>query len=242
MTRKYQDGDAEFSLIRPGDSLPSEHGPVTSRDFHWVKGSLLERLRGRSVARSIEELKGGLELAAQYQHAAKAYEESRQALALAREQAAFLPIKLEQERQRLTAQLLAVQGELEEIVRRRELAQADHEILLLEREEQRLAMKLRIKKMKLKRRDMKAERQQRQPTAADRPTEDAPEAFGRYWATEQEVRRNRSAADERVEAIYRRAAAERRQLSDDELEEVDALTNAASGAEGEIRRRAAGDL
>ncbi len=240
MTRKYQDGDPGFSLMRPGDFLPSEHGPATGGDFSWVKGTWFERMRGRSIARSIAELKDGLELSTEYQQAAKAYEESRQALALAREQAAFSPMKLEQEKQRLQAQLLGIQGELEAIVYRRQLAQADHGIAMLEREEQRLAAKLRIKKQKLKRRELKAQRKKQVTPLDDAPTDDPPEAFRRFWSTEEEVRTNRSFADDRVGAIYRRAAAERRQLTDNELEEIDALTNAASGAESEIRRRAAG--
>src|SRR6266536_2678333 len=77
MTRKYQDGDPGFSLMRPGDFLPSEHGPATGGDFSWVKGTWFERMRGRSIARSIAELKDGLELSTEYQQAAKAYDESR---------------------------------------------------------------------------------------------------------------------------------------------------------------------
>ena len=56
-----------------------------------------------------------------------------------------------------------------------------------------------------------------------------------------EVRRNRSEADARISAIYTRAAAERRQLTAQELDEVAALTSAAAAAEDSVRRgRASG--
>jgi hypothetical protein len=58
----------------------------------------------------------------------------------------------------------------------------------------------------------------------------------------QEAKANLSEGERRIQAIYARAAAERRHLSDEELMEVDAIADAANAASAEVRRAAASDL
>jgi hypothetical protein len=71
---------------------------------------------------------------------------------------------------------------------------------------------------------------------------DAPEAFHRHYAANEEALRSRSEAQRRIDEIFLRAAAERRPLTDDEIQEVDAIADADRTSQAEIRRGAASDL
>ena len=68
------------------------------------------------------------------------------------------------------------------------------------------------------------------------------EVLGQAYATEREVHVTHAEADRRAQAIRDHAAAQGRDLTDDELEEMDMLEDAAAAAEGSIRRGEASDL
>jgi hypothetical protein len=72
--------------------------------------------------------------------------------------------------------------------------------------------------------------------------DEMPEPLRRHYATEQEVHANVTEAQRRAQAIRDRAAAQRRNLTNEEIEEIDALEDAAQAAADSIRRGAASDL
>jgi len=234
--------ERRVTVFPPGSNLPAQQpSPADGDDFDWVQSGFLARRRGHALARTIDELAGGLEIAAKYNIAAKAYEESRQALAHARDQASLLPLKLEVQRERLNAEILQGQAHFNRVLQAHrqaaEVAAADHEIDMLRREEERRRLKLCIAKLKLEKEGL---RPASGPTAP--AWGDGPEAFQRHFKTMQEAKRNVTEGQRRIETIYARAAAERRQLTDDELLEVDAIADAAQAAEDEVRRGGASDL
>jgi hypothetical protein len=69
-----------------------------------------------------------------------------------------------------------------------------------------------------------------------------PEPLARHFATEREVRHSTNEAGRRAQAIRARATAQGRELTDIEVEEIDMLENAATAAEGSIRRGEASDF
>src|SRR5439155_14014617 len=100
------------------------------------------------------------------------------------------------------------------------------------REEKRLQAKRRIKEAK---RALKQKGKSAEAPAA----KNGPEEFHRAYATEQRVRANLSEGETRIASIYQRAQAERRNLTPEEIEEIDAIADSASAAESDVRRRAA---
>jgi hypothetical protein len=116
--------------------------------------------------------------------------------------------------------------------RGREIEEENHRIELLKRDL--IALDLMVE---LKERITAA---RRSGNAA--PPDATPEAFRRHHAMAKEILRTRSAAQAAIDDIYLRAAAERRPLTDDEIEQIDALANADTGAEADVRRGAASDL
>jgi hypothetical protein len=116
--------------------------------------------------------------------------------------------------------------------RQREIEEESHRIELLKRDLIALDLMVEIRER------ITAARRLGNGTLADA----TPEAFRRHHAMAQEILRSRSAAQAKIDDIYLRAAAERRPLSDDEIEQVDALANADAGAEAEVRRGGASDL
>ena len=89
------------------------------------------------------------------------------------------------------------------------------------------------------RRDQQRQRR-RQAQAPEGP--DLPEPLARHYATERKVQTSRKRAEELAETVRQRAAAANRDLTDDEVEEIDALLSAAAGAEDTIRRGDATDF
>jgi hypothetical protein len=69
-----------------------------------------------------------------------------------------------------------------------------------------------------------------------------PEPLARHYATEQRVQTSRRRAERLIQETLQRAEAEGRELTDDEIEDIDALKNAAAGAEDTIRRGDATDF
>lgn len=230
------DDDDRVTIYPPGAPLPTEAGRQ-GREFTSVDTSWRVRRRGRALARTIQGLTGGLKITAEHTDAETALEKSRQELERVRGETALLPLQLERQRHELHRHLLTEQLRIEEMLaqhhRSTELAQADHELALAARKEEKLAAKLRRKRLKL---DLERLSERHEPPAED----DTPPEFRRHWKTEQRARANRSEAEQRIMAIYERARVERRGLSADEIEEVDALADAAEAAEADVRRRAAG--
>jgi hypothetical protein len=197
------------------------------------------RWRGRRFAKAVKEQAAGVVIATEYYTQAAAFERARQGLVLAHQEAALLPLKLETQRQQLQGQLLQGQVHLDAMLQERqqaaELAAAEHQIELLNRKSEKLEAKARIKNAKRALKDAGKKKR-------EAPVDDTPEEFRRHWQTEQRVRENRSEAQRRVAEIYDTARRERRNLSPDEIEEMDALADAAEAAEADVRRRAASGL
>ena len=78
------------------------------------------------------------------------YERARQDLVYVRAQADLLPVRVAQDRARLYADLVETGSELDALIQRRDLAQADHDIALLRREE-RIASKYAFTKQSSRR-------------------------------------------------------------------------------------------
>lgn len=243
----YRDGDPKFSVLRPGDhNLPvgaGRGGPVggfaTADDFGWVRPSIVTRFQEWRRVGAVRRYTGGLETAARYNRAAADYVRARGELVYAAQQAALVPLKIERDRQQIEAEIVqgrvAFDAMLQSAQSAAEQSAAEHQIAMEQLEERRLRAKAKRKEAK---RALKGARRDPEPA----PQGDGPEAFRRHWATEQEVRRNRSAAEARIAQIYERARAERRTLSPEEVEAVDALADSAEAAEADVRRRAAGGL
>ena len=115
--------------------------------------------------------------------------------------------------------------------RRREIETEHHRIEILRHDLAELSLVAEIRQRLVAMRQTEAAR-------AD-PT---PKAFAEHIKTAEEVRQTRSEAQRRIEEIYLRAAAERRPLTDTEVEQVDAIADAESAAQAEVRRGGASDL
>jgi hypothetical protein len=242
----YRDGDPRFEIIRPEDTMPTAYrGPAEGNDFAWVKPTWLDRLRGRSMVKSLVVLNDGLRLATEYNQQAAVYEQSRQAIIHARNQEQLLPLKLEQERSEYELVLVRSQCAIQDELERRKRVHLEHKRAIIEQKGARQTAKARIKQNKRARRAAR-EADRRRPFAETPPpaqfVDDGPEAFQRHFKTMQEAKRNLSEGERRIRAIYARAAAERRQLTEEELLEVDAIADAAQAAEDEVRRSGASDL
>jgi hypothetical protein len=151
-------------------------------------------------------------------------------------QSAKTGLALQAEIAEATAQLLAI-GRAQEDARahderQQELAAEDFRIEMFRRDIAQLDLIAEI-------RERIAAMRPPKPAA---PADNTPDAFRRHYAMGLEVHRNRGEADRRIEEIYMRAAAERRPLTDGEIEQVDQIADAASGAEDEVRRSSASDL
>jgi hypothetical protein len=235
------------SLARPGERLPGEYtGPAQGSDFSWVKTGWLDRLRGRQAMRAVAELTDGLREATGYNHQSAAYEQSKQAVALARGQAEFLPLKLEQERTAFQLGIMQTQCAISDALEKRERAQAEHQRVMIDQKGRTKVAKARNKSAKRARREARqaareARYAMREQPPTRRPTDAGP-AFNRHFRTMQEAKRNLSEGERRIQAIYAAAAAERRHLTADEMLEVDAINDAAQAARDEVRRSGASDF
>jgi hypothetical protein len=145
-------------------------------------------------------------------------------------------LQREADKQELAARIAAAEAQLSyapQIGQRRgeaELARTETEALRhqadVEAERRRLGQELRKR------------RQADEPDDRD----EMPEPLARHFATERRVKRNTNDAARRAQDVRDRAAAKGRELTDAELEEIDMLVDAASAAEGSIRRGEASDL
>ena len=243
------DGANNSSRQSPYDAAGSPHptdDPIGRRLSNWGSPGAhwadtfggRWRARGRAVGLSI--MQDVAERATRLNEAATELEKSNQALQLERGRSALVPVAVEREITKAKSDAEAAMDErLDEGARRFERRQresATSELALLNAERDELQIQVEIKRLK---EELHGKPPEPAPTE---PRDDAAEVFARHIRTEETVKRSRSAADKRIDAIYARAAAERRQLTDDEIEEVDALGDAAKAAESELRRSAASDL
>jgi hypothetical protein len=154
-------------------------------------------------------------------------------------QEVLAPLQWEHLRLTLLSQIATAQQELDDA--RDQAANRDRGRQLDEQAHQLTMLRKRIE-------HVGAEDELRQNIAAMRqakvatPTDNTPEEFRRNWRTERRVRANRSEAELRIDAIYTQARAERRNLTPEEIEEVDALADAGEAAEADVGRRAASAL
>jgi hypothetical protein len=88
-----------------------------------------------------------------------------------------------------------------------------------------------------------AEPRRKRSKARKKPkAEDLPEPLRQHLATERAVQETRMHVDRRASAIRRRAKAESRPLTPEEIEEIHLYESAGEAAEGSIRRGEASDL
>lgn len=92
------------------------------------------------------------------------------------------------------------------------------------------------------RRRWNEERRKRGEVVPPEEKDTMPPTLARHYATEHEVKENLNAAALRAQAIREQAVREGRDISPDEIEELDILENAAIAAEQSIRRGGASDI
>lgn len=246
--RKYRDGDDGYDIIGPGERLPGEYtGPAERGDFGWVKPTWLERFRGKRKGDTLAILNENLGLATNYNNQAAAYIRSQQAIVHARNQERLLPLKIEEEQSAAQLRIVRNHGAISDELERRERAQREHKRRMTELKGAAKAAKSRNKQARrARRRARDAERRrdydQSPPPPSSRPNGGGAAAFHRHYRTMEEVKANLSEGERRLHEIYGRAAAQRRNLTDDELMEVDAITDAMRAAKDEVIRTGASDL
>jgi hypothetical protein len=154
----------------------------------------------------------------------------------------LLPLKIEAQRQQLHGEILQGQMHMDAVLREHqhaaELAEIEHKTARRHAKADKLEAEIRIKELE---RALKAAGKKKKKKE-EPPVDNRPEEFKRAWAMEERVRQNRSAADEQMDAIFEKARRERRNLTADEVEQIDMLRDSANAAESEVRRRAAGPL
>lgn len=154
-----------------------------------------------------------------------------------------MPLVVQEEELRLRAEVAKGQGDLQAALdfyadaharhqERRELDAETHALELARRRRSLLEEQIALRRLETELKN----------AGGQGDTPGTGDAFNDYLRTEHEVRRNRSAASRRIEQIYLRAAAERRQLTREEWDEIAALDSASDAAEAHIRRGAAADF
>jgi hypothetical protein len=239
---------------------PAPHVPLPF-DTSWRRGRLA-RFREK-----LDNVTAATEAATRLYSALGALEAARQEGERIHAARRLLPIAFETDRTTLLAPLVRAQADLDavrgDLEQRRIEREKQSELLPLQMEQLRLTLEhelaqaravaeaqhveradqrvRRERRWRLEQQDLEMELAARRQAVAA-PADNTPDAFRRHYAMGLEVHRNRGEADRRIEEIYMRAAAERRPLTDGEIEQVDQIADAASGAEDEVRRSSASDL
>jgi hypothetical protein len=213
----YNDDRRRSALAKKGGT---EISPVS--DFGWVDPSWGARRRARGIGRTLEEYVGGLEVAKRFVDAATEYQRSVGEFELARDRRSLVPAFIEKERQELGLELQKGQQAAS-------LAAGDYEIDALLREEQKIQILQRIRRL-------------REGGLSSGPMDDTPPDLRASLATEHAVARNREWIRGKIEEIRRRAADEKRPLSAEEIEKIDRYQDAEVSTEASLRRRGASDL
>lgn len=246
--KTYRDGDDEYTIIRPGDQVPGHYtGPAERGDFSWMNSTWLERFRGKQKGKSLQILNENLGLATNYNNQHAAYIRSQHAIVEANNDERLLPLKAEARQAELQLSIVRTHGAIHDDLERRERAQLEHKRRITELKGAAKAAKSRNKQQRrARRRARDAERRrdydQSPPPPPPRPNGGGAAAFHRHYRTMEEVKTNLSEGERRLQEIYGRAAAQRRNLTDDEMMEVDAITDAMRAAKDEVIRTGASDL
>jgi hypothetical protein len=156
----------------------------------------------------------------------------------------LLPLKFEHEQSALQLSIVQTHGAMRDELERRERARLEHKRQITELKGANKAAKSRNKQAKrARRRARDAERHRGyDQSPPPRPNGGGAAAFHRHYRTMEEVRANLSEGERRLQEIYGRAAARRRNLTDDEMMEVDAIKDAMRAAKDEVIRTGASDL
>lgn len=236
--KKYRDGDRGYDIIRPGERMPGEYvGPAEGGDFGWLRPSPWERFRNRGKGKSLKILNDNLGLATDYNRKTAEHIRSKHDIAHAQNEGQLLPLKFEQEQSQIQLGILRNHGAMADELERRERARQEHKLKMIQLKGGRKSAKARNKQ------EQRARRRGRQPIDHQpEPPTSGPAAFNRHYRTVQEANMNRWEGERRIQEIYGRAAAAKRQLTPEELEEVDAIDDAARAAADEVRRTGASDL
>jgi hypothetical protein len=194
----------------------------TDVDFGWVDPSWSARRHARGVGRALEEYVGGLEVGKRFVDAATQVQRSLRDFELAREQRSLTPLAIDQQRQ-------ALERELQRGQHAAHLATEEYEIDLLYRQEQKIQILQRIRRL-------------REGGTSPSAMDDTPADLRAPLAAEQMVARNREWIRRKIAEIRKRAADENRPLTVDEIEQIDRYQDAEVSSEASIRRRGASDL
>ena len=235
--KKYRDGDDGYDIIRPGERMPTEYtGPAERGDFAWVRPTLPARWRGVRIGKTLKILNDNLGQEIQYNEQTAAFVRTKHAIVEAHDEERLLPLKFEQKQATLQLSIVKTLGAIKDEMERGERERLEHKRQMAE----------------LKSRDKQAKRARRRARDAERrrsfdqpqrpPTGGGAAAFHRHYRTMEEVRANLSEGESRLQEIYGRAAARRRNLTDDEMMEVDAIQDAMRAAKDEVIRTGASDL
>lgn len=233
-------------------SPPTAIGDRPAGDFGWVDPSWETRHHNRKVAYALGELTKQLQTGTGYLQEATRYEHQRLALHETQQRGRLVHHKLDielselQKRQARAARDAEAAAEeycnrQQQAGRQEDLAGQDHRIAILQRS-------IEIKRLEgILSEPTAAPKPKRKPkpeppAAEPAPEDRTPDALRRHLAEEDEVRDNRAEADRRVNAICDRAAAEGRDITEDERDEIDAVQEALARAETEIRQGGASDL
>jgi len=194
----------------------------TDIDFGWVDPSWGARRRARGVGRALEEYVSGLEAGKRFVDAAAEVQRGLRDFELARKQRSLTPLAIEQQRQ-------AMERELQRGQQAAHLAAEEFEIDLLYRQEQKIQILQRIRRL-------------REGGSSPGPMDDTPADLRAPLAAEQMVARNREWIRRKIEEIRKRAVDENRPLTVEEIEQIDRYQDAEVSSEASIRRRGASDL
>jgi hypothetical protein len=243
--KTYRDGDSRFEIMRPGELRPTAYqGPTEGRDYAWVRPGIIDRWMNRRRGKSLAVNYENLRLATNYNIQTAEYVKSEQAIVHARNQERLLPLKYEAEETDWQLKIIQTEATMSDELERRERAQQEHKRRMAELKGERKATKSRNKQARRARR--RARDAERRRSTYDQgpppPTSGGAEAFQRHYQTHQHAAASLSEGRRRRREIYARAEAERRNLTEDEMLEVDAIDDAAEAGADEMRRTGASDL
>jgi hypothetical protein len=225
---------------------------LSAGDLGWIDPSWATRQYNRQVAKALVEMTTQRRTATGLLHATTQYEQQRVALREVQERARVIPYKIDleisevqkrQERARHDAEMAAQEKcrKQHEAERRQELAEQDHLIAMLKRKAE-IARLEGILSEPTAAPKPKRKSKPEAPAVEPAPEDQVPDVLRRHLAEQDEVKVNRAEAARRVTAIHERAAADGRDITDDEQDEIDAIQEALARAEAEIRQGGASDL
>jgi hypothetical protein len=243
--KTYRDGDDRYELIRPGEHLPGQYtGPAEGGDFAWLRPTWLERFRGKRKGKSLETANKNLRSATDYNNNTAGYIRSKHGIIEAHNEGHLLPLKAEYQKANLQLSIVQTHGAIHDELERRDRAQLEHQRRMTELKGERKSAKSRNKQAKREQR--RARQAERQRSTYDRQPPPSPhngaEAFRRHYEARQHAGDSLAEGKWRRHEIYARAEAEGRNLTEEDMLELDAIDDAARAGADEMRRTGASDL